>query len=159
MARDTPISHHVCREYTGELRVQKKRAAAVARHRPSRILAGRGKPALEDIDDCVADFGRREDSSVYKPTPAIDLIFGPDNHFISAVIHCDEAFHFLNLFDQVIDSHGLDLQWREGGHVIIEQASSDIAPKAVALAVQTSKFLSWRKHVVVIPDESGVAKE
>jgi hypothetical protein len=32
------------------------------------------------------------------------LIFGADNHFISAAIHCDEALCFLNLFDQVVGS-------------------------------------------------------
>src|SRR5580692_366013 len=64
------------------------------------------KPALEDIDDCVADFGRRKDGSVYKPTPAIDLIFSTDNHFIDIAIHRDEALGFLNLLDQIADGHG-----------------------------------------------------
>jgi hypothetical protein len=59
----------------------------------------RRKPVLEDIDDCVADLGRRKDGSVYKPTPAIDLIFGADNHFVGIAIHPNEALGFLNLLD------------------------------------------------------------
>jgi hypothetical protein len=38
----------------------------------------RRKPALEDTNDLTADLGRREGGSVYKPTPAIDLILRPD---------------------------------------------------------------------------------
>jgi hypothetical protein len=65
----------------------------------------RRKPALEDIYDCVADLGRREDGSIYKPTPAVDLIFGAHDHFIGITIHGDEALGFLNLLDQLVDGH------------------------------------------------------
>jgi hypothetical protein len=65
----------------------------------------RRKPALEDIYDCVADLGRRKDGSIYKPTPAVDLIFGAHDHFIGITIHGDEALGFLNLLDQLVDGH------------------------------------------------------
>src|SRR5215813_12931569 len=38
----------------------------------------RRKPPLEDTDDLIADLGGREDGSVYKPTPTINLILGAD---------------------------------------------------------------------------------
>jgi hypothetical protein len=65
----------------------------------------RRKPALEDIYDCVADLGRRKDGSIYKPTPAVDLIFGAHDHFIGITIHVDEALGFLNLLHQLVDGH------------------------------------------------------
>ena len=43
----------------------------------------RGKPPLEDNDDLIADLGGREDGSVYKPTPTINLIWGADDYFTS----------------------------------------------------------------------------
>jgi hypothetical protein len=51
----------------------------------------RRKPALEDSDDLVADLGRGEGGSVYKPTPTIDFILGTDDHLIGIAIHGDEA--------------------------------------------------------------------
>src|SRR5215470_4657282 len=42
----------------------------------------RRKPALEDTHDLTADLGCREGGSVYKPTPAIDLILRADDDFI-----------------------------------------------------------------------------
>jgi hypothetical protein len=65
----------------------------------------RRKPALEDIYDCVADLGRRKGGSIYKPTPAVDLILGAHDHFIGITIHGDEALGFLNLLDQLVDGH------------------------------------------------------
>jgi hypothetical protein len=47
------------------------------------------KPTLEDIDDLVANLGRREGGSVYKPTPTIDFILGADDHLIGIAIHGD----------------------------------------------------------------------
>src|SRR5215472_6419030 len=49
------------------------------------------KPALEDIDNKIADLGRPEGGSVYKPAPTIDWILGADDHLAGIAIHCDEA--------------------------------------------------------------------
>jgi hypothetical protein len=70
------------------------------------------KPVLEDIDDRVADLGRRKGGSVYEPTPTIDFIFGADDHFIGVAIHPDKALGFLNPSHQIVDAHGLGLHWR-----------------------------------------------
>jgi hypothetical protein len=78
-----------------------------------KLCPHRRKSALKDIDDRVADLGRGKDSSVYKPTPAIDLIFGANDHFISSAVNRDEALRLLNLLDQIVDGHGLNLQRRE----------------------------------------------
>jgi hypothetical protein len=67
----------------------------------------RRKPALENRDDVVADLGRREGDSVYKPTPTIDFIFGADDHLIGIAIHGDETLSLLDLLQQIIDGHGL----------------------------------------------------
>jgi hypothetical protein len=67
----------------------------------------RRKPALEDSDDLVADLGRREGGSVYKPTPTIDFILGTDDHLIGIAIHGDEALGLLDLFHQISDGHDL----------------------------------------------------
>jgi hypothetical protein len=66
----------------------------------------RRKPPLEDTDDLIADLGGREDGSVYKPTPTINLILGADDYFISIAILADEALGFLNLLHQIRDGHG-----------------------------------------------------
>src|SRR4030095_8661409 len=71
----------------------------------------RRNAAFEDINDLVANFGRRENGSVYKPTPTIDLILGSDDYFVGIAIHGDEALRFLNLLHQIIDSHGLGLHF------------------------------------------------
>jgi hypothetical protein len=65
--------------------------------------------------DLVANLGRREDGSVYKPTPTIDFILAPtidfilgaDDHLIGIAIHGDEALGLLDLLHQIRDSHGL----------------------------------------------------
>ena len=73
----------------------------------------RHKPALEDTDDLTADLGRHEGGSVYKPTPAIDLILRADGDFIGIAIHGgDKALGFLNLLHQFVDCHGLGFHWR-----------------------------------------------
>jgi hypothetical protein len=72
-----------------------------------KLCPHRPKPALEDIDDLVADFGRREADSVYKSTPNVDCIFGPDDHLIGIAIHGDEALGLLDLLHQIIDRHGV----------------------------------------------------
>src|SRR5215467_1742836 len=77
-----------------------------------KLCPHRHKPALEDIDDLVANLGRREGSSVYQPTPTIDLILSADDNFIGVAIHGDEALGFLNLLHQIIDGHDLRLHWR-----------------------------------------------
>src|SRR5215831_12637930 len=82
------------------------------RRRVFQALPASHKPALEDIDDLVANLGRREGSSVYQPTPAIDLILGADDNFIGVTIHGDEALGFLDLSHQLIDGHDLGLHWR-----------------------------------------------
>jgi len=69
----------------------------------------RRNPALEDTNDLTADLGSREDGSVYKPTPAIDLILRADDDFIGIAIHGDKALGFLNLLPQIVDGHGLGL--------------------------------------------------
>ena len=66
----------------------------------------RRKPPLEDTDDLIADLGGREDGSIYKPTPTINLILGADDYFTSIAIHADEALGFLNLLHQILDGHG-----------------------------------------------------
>jgi hypothetical protein len=70
------------------------------------------KPALKDIDDLVANLGRREGDPIYKSTSAIELIFGADDHFIGISIHGDKALRFLNLLPQIIDGHGLRSPFR-----------------------------------------------
>jgi len=72
----------------------------------------RHKPALEDTDDLTADLGRHEGGSVYKPTPAIDLILRADDDFIGIAIHRDKALGFLKLLHQFVDCHGLGFHWR-----------------------------------------------
>jgi hypothetical protein len=72
----------------------------------------RRKPSLEYIDDLIADLGRGENGSVYKPAPAIDLILSTDDHFIGIAIHDDQALRFLDLLHQIIDGHDLSLHWR-----------------------------------------------
>jgi hypothetical protein len=67
----------------------------------------RRKPALEDTDDPIANLGRREGGSVYKPTPTIDFVLRADDHLIGIAIHSDEALGFLDLLHQIIDGHGL----------------------------------------------------
>jgi hypothetical protein len=47
------------------------------------------KPPLEYIDDLMAELGRGENGSVYKSSPAIDLILSTDNHFIGIAINDD----------------------------------------------------------------------
>ena len=69
----------------------------------------RRNPALEDTNDLTADLGCREDGSVYKPTPAIDLILRADDDFIGIAIHGDKALGFLNLLPQIVDGYGLGL--------------------------------------------------
>jgi hypothetical protein len=71
----------------------------------------RRNAAFEDINDLVANFGRRENGSVYKSTPTIDLILGSDDYLIGIAIHGHEALRFLNLLHQIIDSHGLGLHF------------------------------------------------
>ena len=71
----------------------------------------RRKPPLEDIDDPIADLGRGENGSVYKPAPAIDLIMSTDDHFIGITIYDDQTLRFLNLLHQIIDGHDLSLHW------------------------------------------------
>jgi hypothetical protein len=71
------------------------------------LCTHRGKPALEDLDDRVADLGRRNSNPIYKPTPAIDLIFGADDHFIGVSIDSDEPLGFLDLPHQIIHGHKL----------------------------------------------------
>jgi hypothetical protein len=66
----------------------------------------RRKPPLEDTDDLIADLGGREDGSVYKPTPTINLMLGADDYFTSIAIHADEALGFLNLLHHIFDGHG-----------------------------------------------------
>jgi hypothetical protein len=66
----------------------------------------RRKPPLEENDDLIADLAGREDGSVYKPTPTINLILGADDYFTSIAIHADEALGFLNLLHQILDGHG-----------------------------------------------------
>jgi hypothetical protein len=70
------------------------------------LFPHRLEPALEDIDDLVANLGGSEDDPVYEPTSAIDLIFGADDHFIGISIHRDEALRVPNLLHQIIDGHG-----------------------------------------------------
>jgi hypothetical protein len=65
------------------------------------------EPALEDFNNLIADLGRGEGDSVNKPTPAIDWILGADDDFIGIAIYRDQSLSFLNLLQQVIDSHGL----------------------------------------------------
>jgi hypothetical protein len=69
----------------------------------------RRDPTLEDIDDLVANLGRREAYSIYNTTSTINLILGADDHFIGIAIHGDKALGFLNLLHQIIDGHGLGL--------------------------------------------------
>ena len=76
-----------------------------------KLCPHRRKPPLEYIDDLVADLGRGENGSVYKSTPAIDLILSTDDHFIGIAIHDDKALGFLNLLHQIIDGHDLSLHW------------------------------------------------
>jgi hypothetical protein len=66
----------------------------------------RRKPPLEDTDDLIADLGGREDDSVYKPTPSVNLILGADDYFTSIAIYADEALGFLNLLHQIRDGLG-----------------------------------------------------
>ena len=72
----------------------------------------RRKPPLEDTDDLIADLGGREDGSVYKPTPTINLILGADDYFTSIAIQADEALGFLNLLHQILDGHGQVSIWK-----------------------------------------------
>src|SRR6516162_1348369 len=65
----------------------------------------RGKPPLEDSDDLIADLGGREDGSVYKLRPTINLTLGADDYFTSIAIHADEALGFLNLLHQILDGN------------------------------------------------------
>jgi hypothetical protein len=58
------------------------------------------------------NLGRRDGDAVYEPTPAIDVIFGADDHFIAISIHSDEALCFLNLLHQIIDGHVLGSPFR-----------------------------------------------
>jgi hypothetical protein len=67
----------------------------------------RRKSALENIDNLIANLGRREGGSVYEPTPAIDLIFGADDHLIGIAIHVDEALGLFDQLHQIIDGHDL----------------------------------------------------
>jgi len=76
-----------------------------------KLCPHRRKPPLEYIDDLIADFGRGENGSVYKSTPAIDLILSTDDHFIRIAIHDDQALRFLNLLHQIVDGHDLILHW------------------------------------------------
>jgi hypothetical protein len=55
----------------------------------------------------IADLSRRKGDPVYKPSPAIDLIFGADDHLIGIAIHGDEALGLLDLLHQIIDCHGV----------------------------------------------------
>jgi hypothetical protein len=75
------------------------------------LCSQRRKSALEDIDNMIADLGRREGGSVYKSTPTIDWILCADDHLIGIAICSDEALGFLNLLQQVIDVHGSDLHF------------------------------------------------
>jgi hypothetical protein len=61
------------------------------RRRVSELCPHRRKPTLEDIDDLVANLGRREGDSVYNTAPTIDLILSADDHFIGIAIHGDKA--------------------------------------------------------------------
>jgi len=69
----------------------------------------RRNPALEDINDLTADLRCREDGSVYKPTPAIDLVLSADDDFIGIAIHGDKALglNLRGLLPQIVDGHGL----------------------------------------------------
>ena len=67
----------------------------------------RRKPALENIDNLIANLGRREGGSVYGPTPTIDFILRADDHLIGIAIHSDKALGFLDLLHQIIDGHSL----------------------------------------------------
>ena len=71
----------------------------------------RRNPALEDTNDLTADLGCREDGSVYKPTPAIDLVLSADDDFIGIAIHGDKALglNLRGLLPQIVDGHGLGL--------------------------------------------------
>jgi hypothetical protein len=68
----------------------------------------RRQPALQDPADLVANLGRREDGSVYQPTPTIDFILCADDHLIGIAIHGDEALGLLVVF--FIFAAGLDWQ-------------------------------------------------
>jgi hypothetical protein len=70
----------------------------------ARIAASRRSRILTDL---VADLGRREGGSVYKPTPTIDFILGTDDHLIGIAIHGDEALGLLDLLHQISDGHDL----------------------------------------------------
>ena len=69
----------------------------------------RHNPALEDTNDLTADLGCREDGSVYKPTPAVDLVLRADDDFIGIAIHGDKALglNLRGLLPQIVDGHGL----------------------------------------------------
>src|SRR5467141_1596016 len=47
----------------------------------------RRQPALEDTDDLVANLGRRESGSVYKPTPTVDFVLSAADHLFGIAIH------------------------------------------------------------------------
>ena len=78
----------------GEWRNEIRRSPPAGQHRRSsawpavfgaeffELCPHRHKPALEDTNDLTADLGCREDGSVYKPTPTIDLILRADDDFI-----------------------------------------------------------------------------
>lgn len=100
------------------------------------------KPTLEDIDDLVANLGRREGGSVYNTTPTIELILGADDHFIGIAIHGDEAFGFLYLLHQIFDGHGSGSHFRS---VDRAEAARDIR-LAAWQSLFTEMFASSKRH-------------
>ncbi|MGA9315141.1 MAG: hypothetical protein WBV77_10985, partial [Solirubrobacteraceae bacterium] len=69
------------------------------------LFLQRGEPLLERGYNMIADLSRRKGDPVYKPSPAIDLIFGADDHLIGIAIHDDKALRILDLLRQISDGH------------------------------------------------------
>jgi len=84
------------------------------------------KPTLEDIDDLVANLGRREGGSVYNTTPTVELILGADDHFIGITIRGDKAFGFLYLLNQIVDDHGSGPHFRSVDRAEAARGTRDV---------------------------------